>query len=127
MSVASLLNPVLEEGSQLPSPTLTRYMSESCSPASPPLKKQKISKDAAIFSRGKVQGPIRYSPWEAYDEEQIKELQRFSVYPIGKISEFRRHIPYNSDKKSFLEKTGRGSFEGERYPTKTAEILTDAR
>lgn len=28
------------------------------------------------------------------------------------IVEYPRHIPYNSEKKSFLEKTGRESFEG---------------
>lgn len=31
---------------------------------------------------------------------------------MGKIGEYCRHIPYNSEKKGFLERTGRESFEG---------------
>lgn len=72
-----------------------------------------MSKDAPVFSKGKVKGQIRYPPWENYNGELATELDRYSVYPLGRISEYHRHIPYNSDKKSFLEKTGRGSFEGE--------------
>jgi hypothetical protein len=37
---------------------------------------------------------------------------------MGDIAEYARHIPYNSDKKSFQERTGRESFEGEsQQPT----------
>ena len=71
-----------------------------------------MSKDAAIFARGKVQGEVRYPPCEAQDEKLAAEHRRFSVYPMGQISEYRRHIPYNSEKKTFLAKTGRGAFEG---------------
>lgn len=31
---------------------------------------------------------------------------------MGHIAEYPRHIPYNSEKKTFQEKTGRESFEG---------------
>ena len=72
-----------------------------------------MSKDAAIFAKGKVQGEIRYPPCELQNKEVAAEHKKFQVYPMGHIAEYRRHIPYNSEKKSFLEKTGRESFEGE--------------
>ena len=115
ISVASLLNPV---------PPAFQDYRPSSSPYSPPpgprvdsplirpYKKQKTSKDAAIFSKGKVYGEIRYSPCEVHDEKIAAEHQKFQLYPVGQIAEYRRHIPYNSEKKSFLEKTGRESFEG---------------
>ncbi|MCJ1294510.1 hypothetical protein MMC34_006068 [Xylographa carneopallida] len=77
-----------------------------------------MSKDAAIFARGKVQGEVRYPPCEAQDEKLAAEHRRFSVYPMGQISEYRRHIPYNSEKKTFLAKTGRGAFEVFQYTFK---------
>ena len=115
VSVASLLNPVDEDRRGYPNAFPTRYESDSSSLNSPPpVKKQKMTKDAAVFSRGKVQGEIRYPPCDVLDQKVITELQKYSAYPIGKISEFRRHIPYNSDKKTFMEKTGRVAFEGQR-------------
>ncbi|MCJ1320362.1 hypothetical protein MMC15_005700 [Xylographa vitiligo] len=77
-----------------------------------------MSKDAAIFARGKIQGEVRFPPCEAQDEKLAVEHRRFSVYPMGQISEYRRHIPYNSEKKSFLAKTGRGAFEVFQYTFK---------
>ena len=115
VSVASLLNPISSADPdcyQLPSPCSSRYRSEDSAPPNPPYKKQKMSKDAAIFARGKIQGEVRYPPCEVQDERIAAEHRKFQVYPIGQIAEYRRHIPYNSEKKSFLEKTGRGAFEG---------------
>ncbi|KAN0087393.1 Transcription regulator HTH, APSES-type DNA-binding domain containing protein [Elaphomyces granulatus] len=40
---------------------------------------------------------------------------------MGQISHYPRHIPYNSEKKSFLEKTGRESFEVFQYTFKIPE------
>ena len=71
-----------------------------------------MTKDGAIFAKGKVKGEINYPPFEDLDQEAMREVQKFHVYPLGKISEYCRHIPYNSEKKSFMEKTGRESFEG---------------
>jgi hypothetical protein len=69
-------------------------------------------KDGAVFSKGKIKGQVNFPPFEKLDEESLKALRKFKVYPLGSITEFCRHIPYNSEKKSFLEKTGRESFEG---------------
>lgn len=71
-----------------------------------------MSKGGAIFAKGKINGDVRYRPFEDLSEEAMREVQKFQVYPLGKIEEYCRHIPYNSEKKSFLEKTGRESFEG---------------
>lgn len=79
----------------------------------PSNKKPKMIKDAAVFAKGKVKGEVRYPPFQDIDDkEACREMKNFGIYPLGRIEEFPRHIPYNSDKKRFLEKTGRESFEG---------------
>ncbi|GBF62444.1 hypothetical protein TMEN_4989 [Trichophyton mentagrophytes] len=118
-SIASLLNPepdstkknqkVLAPGSSL---------NERGSQSSPPAKKQKVSKDAAVFTRGRVRGPLKYPPCEWQDEKLAEAHKLFEIHPMGHITEFPRHIPYNSEKKSFLEKTGRESFEVFQYEFK---------
>ena len=74
-----------------------------------------MSKDAAIFAKGKIKGEIRYRPCETQDDETAEQHKRFQVYPMGHITDYCRHIPYNSEKKAFSEKTGRESFEGEDF------------
>lgn len=74
-----------------------------------------MAKDGAVFAKGKTKGEVNFPPFEDLGEETIREVQRFQVYPLGKIQEYCRHIPYNSEKKSFLEKTGRESFEVFQY------------
>ena len=91
-------------------------MSEGSPSPTHPHKKQKMSKDAAIFLKGKVQGEVRYPPCEIQDEKAAAEHRKFCIFPMGQISQYHRHIPYNSEKKSFLEKTGRGAFEGTSLP-----------
>jgi hypothetical protein len=113
-SIESLLNPLPD----------TRNVSQSppCFEADGPenekasllhLKKQKVAKDAPIFIRGKIRGELRYAPFETQDEELAEIHREFEIHPMGRIAQYPRHIPYNSEKKSFLEKTGRESFEGD--------------
>lgn len=71
-----------------------------------------MSKDGAVFFKGKVMGAVMFPPFENLDPESIREVQEYNVFPLGEIVKYPRHIPYNSEKKSFLEKTGRHSFEG---------------
>lgn len=69
-----------------------------------------------MFSEGnKTVGIVNYLPHEAENnEELLAQHRRFQIYPSGEISKKGvRHIPYNSDKKDFLEKTGRDAFESE--------------
>jgi hypothetical protein len=77
--------------------------------------RQKIPKDAPIFTEGnKIVGHVNFPPHEAGDDlELAAQHRRFQVYPLGDIyKKGVRHIPYNSDKKDFLNKTGRDAFEG---------------
>ncbi|KAH0533993.1 hypothetical protein FGG08_007405 [Glutinoglossum americanum] len=118
ISVASLLNPSpppdVRVNHQLPTPCSSRYTTEVPSPAPQP-KKLKMSKDAAVFAKGKIKGKVRYPPHEKYGEDVKKKLREYQIYPMVGIADFCRHIPYNSEKKSFLEKTGRESFEVFQY------------
>lgn len=125
-SIESLLNP-LPSGSPAPrgqddpaggdalsTPAYNTQTNERHRAAynAPRAKKPKLPKDAPIFTRGKVRGELRYPPHEYQDAELAAEHRRFQIHPMGHIAEFPRHIPYNSEKKSFLDKTGRESFEG---------------
>lgn len=120
ISVASLLNPLPMDNDgngHLPSPRTDRHSSTDYygpgTPSSPLGRKPKISKDAPVFARGKVKGDVRFPPYEDVPDERLRqEIERFAVYPYGRITQYPRHIPYNSDKKGFQEKTGRESFEG---------------
>lgn len=122
VSVASLLNPIppsFEMYRDSPSPVSresTPAYAPAYLPASPPPlpapKKLKMSKAAAVFVKGKPKGEIRYTPCEIQDETIAAEHKKFEVEPIGRIGHYPRHIPYNSEKKSFQQKTGRDAFEG---------------
>jgi hypothetical protein len=113
-AIQTLLNPLPDADDrslQLPSPCPTVYARDFSTPP-PSRKKQKLSKDAAVFTRGSIRGECRYPPCEYQDEVLAAHHQQFEIHPIGRIGEYPRHIPYNSEKKSYLERTGRESFEG---------------
>ncbi|KAF5026854.1 hypothetical protein F66182_1049 [Fusarium sp. NRRL 66182] len=70
-------------------------------------------KDTSNLAKSKLRGQVRFPPFEHLNEAALHEMQRFRVSPFGFIHETCLHIPYNSGKKDFFEKTGRESFEGE--------------
>lgn len=80
-----------------------------------------MSKDGAIFAKGKIKGEVNFPPFENLDELTRAGVLKFKVYPLGEITEYCRHIPYNSEKKTFLEKTGRESFEVFQYVFKVPD------
>lgn len=80
-----------------------------------PRKKQKLCKDAAVFVKGNIRGECRYPAYEGQDETLAAHYQQHEVRPVGRIMEYPRHVPYNSEKKSFLEKTQRDGFEGMQF------------
>ncbi|CRG90834.1 hypothetical protein PISL3812_07880 [Talaromyces islandicus] len=83
----------------------------------------RIPKDAPVFNPGKVRGELRYPPFEERDEFLDSQHVLFEIHPtIGHIAEFPRHIPYSSEKKGFLEKTGRESFEVFQYTFKIPNV-----
>ncbi|EFR00480.1 hypothetical protein MGYG_03482 [Nannizzia gypsea CBS 118893] len=118
-SIASLLNPE-QDSTNKNQKVLVPDSSgggRGCQ-SSPPAKKQKVSKDAAVFTRGRIRGSLKYPPCEWQDEKLAEAHKLFEIHPMGHITDFPRHIPYNSEKKSFLEKTGRESFEVFQYEFK---------
>lgn len=122
-SIESLLNP-LPDFSRFTLPaTSSTYTTRAVAslPGSSRPKKQKMTKDAPIFKEGRIRGELRYPPCEDRDAKLTVAHKEFQIHPMGNIAQYPRHIPYNSDKKTFQEKTGRESFEG-----KTARIISAA-
>ncbi|KAF2145210.1 uncharacterized protein K452DRAFT_201841, partial [Aplosporella prunicola CBS 121167] len=79
-------------------------------------KRQKASKVAAIFIKAKAKEPVRYPPHEGNeDADLLAEHKKFRINPLGHIKDYCRHIPYNSEKKLFFEKTGREALEVYQY------------
>ncbi|KAK7743029.1 hypothetical protein SLS63_000598 [Diaporthe eres] len=74
-----------------------------------------MAKESGGFVKSKAKGIVNFPPFENLDEGSLREVKRYQVYPYGKIQEYCRHIPYNSGKKDFYEKTGRESFEVFQY------------
>ncbi|KAG5656527.1 hypothetical protein KAF25_000114 [Fusarium avenaceum] len=85
-------------------------------------------KDPNNMAKSKLRGQVRFSPFENLNEVALHEIHRFRVTPFGHIQETCLHIPYNSGKKDFFEKTGRESFEVFKYefalPGESAEYPT---
>jgi hypothetical protein len=116
MRIQSLLNPFDcgdhhgYRSSESPTPAIIpRSVAHTSAP-----KRQKLPKDAAIFADANVNGPVNFPPYEAgEDEELLAQHRKFQLYPLGNIQQKgARRIPYNSDKKDFMPKTGRDAFEG---------------
>ncbi|ROT40594.1 hypothetical protein SODALDRAFT_348800 [Sodiomyces alkalinus F11] len=132
LSLSSLLNPTpprppphappLPVPQFLPSPTIsspaTSYTDEVSSSRldrGPVFTKFKMPKDSVSISKSKPRGTINFYPFEDVDEAALQEIRRFRVTPFGQIQNSCAHIPYNSGKKDFYEKTGRESFEVFKY------------
>jgi hypothetical protein len=119
-SIASLLNPVGPEepaGTGPPSrvslsPASTHGSLPPSHSTQPYFKKAKMAKDGAVFIKGKIKGELNFPAFDCLGEGVLEELREFQIFPLGTIQEYARHIPYNSERKNFLEKTGRESFEG---------------
>ncbi|KAH0551550.1 hypothetical protein GP486_007233 [Trichoglossum hirsutum] len=116
--VASLLNPTPPADGRRSHQPVTPRSSQCTRETSPPArqpKKRKMSKDSA---KGKIRGEVRYPPHEKFTEGVEKMLQEFQVSPMTGIAESCKHIPYNSGKRPFFEKTGREGFEAFMYTFK---------
>lgn len=124
ISLSSLLNPV-PSGAPEPHPHPRSHLSPTHSPSASYSETETVSSvDRPMFSRirardsGRITKPARprglitYRPFEDLNEAAMSEVARFQVTPFGRIRESCAHIPYNSGKKDFFDKTGRESFEG---------------
>jgi hypothetical protein len=123
ISLASLLNPAPPEPPvsgfhpNLPSSLPAASSTDEAPLDRQLLAKQKKAKESGGFTKSKLKGTINFPPYENLDESSLIQVRKFQVYPLGKIQEYCRHIPYNSGKKDFYEKTGRESFEGKTNTT----------
>ncbi|KAI1823609.1 hypothetical protein F4861DRAFT_311419 [Xylaria intraflava] len=130
LSLSSLLNPAPpgpSNGNRLPPSPASSSPTGSCGEDlalrdRPTMSKHKMPKDAAVFTKSKPKGDINFQPYEDLDEASLSLTRRFQIYPLGKIQEYSRHIPYNSGKKDFFEKTGRESFEGSCHQHRTRDL-----
>ena len=124
ISLSSLLNPV-PSGAPEPHTHPRSHPSPNNSPLTSYSETETVSSvDRPIFSRiraresGRITKPARprglitYHPFEDLDEAAMREIARFQITPFGRIRGSCAHIPYNSGKKDFFDKTGRESFEG---------------
>lgn len=76
-----------------------------------------MTKDTGGFVKSRAKGTVNYPPFENLDEACLGEMRHYQINPFGRIQDFCRHIPYNSGKKNFFDKTGRESFEGQQNTT----------
>jgi hypothetical protein len=123
LSLKGLLNPAPtgDNASPFPRPSLALEfppISNSEEPSNQSRNRSMMAsdraglKDANNMAKSKLRGPVKFHPFERLDEIALQEIHRFRVKPFGSIQDTSLHIPYNSGKKDFYEKTGRESFEG---------------
>ncbi|POR39629.1 Transcriptional repressor XBP1 [Tolypocladium paradoxum] len=77
--------------------------------------RRRASRSATPLPKSKTQGPVRFPPFEVVDEATIQHITRYQISSFGQIQQCCEHIPYNSTKKDFYEKTGRESIEAFQY------------
>lgn len=129
MSIESLLNPYqspLDQteckrpstkssdlySSQSSCPLLSSYQQQSPGLSTYEKENTPLHKDVTRFAISRTKGEIRYAPCEARDDEVAAQHRLFQIYPMTGIVKYCKTIPYSSEKKGFLEKTGREGFEG---------------
>ncbi|KAJ8113410.1 hypothetical protein OPT61_g4456 [Boeremia exigua] len=119
MNIQSLLNsPASGSRASCGADPSSPLSSAQQDPAFTATKRQKLAKDAPVFAEGTpTVGHVNYPPYDAGSDRDLQAKHReFHVFPLGEIHKKGvRHIPYASDKKDFLEKTGREAFEVFQY------------
>ncbi|KAI5463272.1 hypothetical protein BGZ63DRAFT_188190 [Mariannaea sp. PMI_226] len=91
-------------------------------PCIPPMRTTRDSKD---LEKTRLRGPVTYPPFETLNDRALYQMSRFQILSFGHIGQSVSHIPYNSGKKDFYEKTGRESFEVFRYKFTAPGQTTD--
>ncbi|GAB0132707.1 hypothetical protein EsDP_00001135 [Epichloe bromicola] len=62
-----------------------------------------------------AKGAINFPPFEEVNEEAVREIIKYRIPQFGYIHRSCEHIPYNSSKRDFSSKTGRGFIEAFKY------------
>lgn len=121
-SIRDLLNPVPEVTPGHRGFMMPRSQHAAVSPPAPERpKRPKAVKDGAVFRPGPIHGELRYPPHEERTPLLEEEHRKADLKPFGNIADFPRHIPYQSDKKSFHERTGRDSFHRKPIPIQAVQ------
>ncbi|KAF5676457.1 apses transcription factor xbp1 [Fusarium heterosporum] len=123
LSLEGLLNPAPtseEDAPPFPQPSRTPDFPSALNIAGPsklPRGRTLPSghEDNSNMARSKLRGQVLFPPFENLNEVALQEIDSFRVSPFGHIQRTCSHIPYNSGKKDFYEKTGRDSFEIFKY------------
>ena len=132
LAISSLLNPDPSGSSVVvprfrPSPALTSPATSSADEQQRPFatRRTPVRQDqrmvvASAATRGpgshpkmKPKGDINFLPYEDVEDQTRRQILGFQVNTLGYIRESCQHIPYNSGKKDFFDKTGRESLEGQ--------------
>ncbi|KAM4056783.1 hypothetical protein HRG_003648 [Hirsutella rhossiliensis] len=74
-----------------------------------------VLRSAASLLKSRTQGPVRFPPFEDVGAHIMQEIVAYQISSFGQIQQCSEHIPYNSTKKNFYEKTGRESIEAFKY------------
>lgn len=125
LPIHALLNPAPPSPSQSSPSSIARHLVSdrslhlsngptSCEGVSPEFGRATTFVPRGL-DRNKPNGPINYRPFEDVDEHSAQEIAKFSIGTFRNIANVCEHIPYNSAKKDFFEKTGRESIEG-KFP-----------
>ncbi|RCI09552.1 hypothetical protein L249_4104 [Ophiocordyceps polyrhachis-furcata BCC 54312] len=109
LPIQALLNPASPHGSSSCSLQADSIMMDS------QLKKPAAPRNAARPVKSRTHGPVRFPPFEQVDAGAMREVAKFQISQFGQIYQYSQHIPYNSTKRNFYEKTGRESIEAFGY------------
>lgn len=133
MKISSILNPTPSSPSTMRRTNVststrrtsphTATSSSSPSPAYSPSPKvtfkapatKKNPKDAPKWEEGPTAGEVKYPPFVISSDYRKKLEAKFDFFagPSGDMAMYPEHIPYSSEKKNFLAKTGREGFDGQ--------------
>ncbi|KAJ5707388.1 hypothetical protein N7488_007189 [Penicillium malachiteum] len=124
-AIRDLLNPLPEENSQPQVPERRRRVIVPALQTSPKRlgKSGAMAKDGPLFREGGTRGEVRYPPNEDRTPELARIHREWRIFPAKNIGHYPRNIPYQSDKKTFQDKTGRGYFNGYWMPYEVARAV----
>ncbi|KAJ3489951.1 hypothetical protein NLG97_g5888 [Lecanicillium saksenae] len=116
LQIRDLLNPVTPEPSDASSDEACSHLSPGRAIAGAASIRHLVRPREWPSKPNRQRGPVNYMPFEeGLSPELIRRISLFKVRPFGQIRQSCEHIPYNSSKKDFFEKTGRESIDVLKY------------
>ncbi|CAK9134646.1 unnamed protein product [Ilex paraguariensis] len=122
LPLQSLLNPASPKSSPRcsyqPTPALVSA-SATVRPAASRSRmdaRKPVRRSGRSLLKSRTQGPVRFPPFEDVSAQAMQEIATYQISAFGQIQQCSEHIPYNSTKKNFYEKTGREGIEAKKSP-----------